>query len=424
MKEINNERFQESYVEEVLDNGLRVILWNKKGFEKSFFMMATPLGGLDLNQVDEQGKQISFPAGIAHFLEHKMFENENVDVMDVFSSMGANVNAFTSYGETAYYFSTTANPIEPLHLLLDFVQELNISEESVEKEKGIITQELEMYQQMSEVRLINETLSSLYHSHPLIYDIGGDIDSVNSITKQQLEDCYTLNYHPSKMILVGVTALDAEEVMKEIKDNQSKKSFTKVNQMHRKVYVEQSKVAKQQHQISMDISIPKVNVAFKLDGIKDPNERNKKEWSYKLLLDIYFSSLHEEYQRWLDEEIINTSFSFEIDFGEDYGLLMFYTETNKEETFQEMIFNTLRSIQSVDEGTLNQLKNRYFGMSVNALQDQKQIAVSFMRNYFAGLDFFASIEAIEEITCQDLMAVLNEINDDNFTKVTILPKKV
>ena len=128
-----NKRYQESYVEETLDNGLHVVLWQKPDYAKSLFMMATPLGALDMKQKDENGKEYDFPAGIAHFLEHKMFEMEDGDVMDLFSNMGANVNAFTSYTETVYYFSTTADVIQPLHLLLDFVQDLSITKESLEK---------------------------------------------------------------------------------------------------------------------------------------------------------------------------------------------------------------------------------------------------------------------------------------------------
>ena len=153
MKTITNKRYGESYVEETLENGLHVVLWQKPDYEKSLFMMATPLGAMDMKQVDEQGKELHFPAGIAHFLEHKMFEMGDSDVMELFSRMGASVNAFTSYTETAYYFSTTSDVKEPLNLLLDFVQELDISEESVEKEKGIIIQELHMYKEMSDSRL-------------------------------------------------------------------------------------------------------------------------------------------------------------------------------------------------------------------------------------------------------------------------------
>ena len=207
MKTITNKRYGESYVEETLENGLHVVLWQKPDYEKSLFMMATPLGAMDMKQVDEHGRELHFPAGIAHFLEHKMFEMGDSDVMELFSRMGASVNAFTSYTETAYYFSTTSDVKEPLNLLLDFVQELDISEESVEKEKGIIIQELHMYKEMSDSRLLMETFSSLYQQHPLRYDIGGDDESVNSITLQQLQDCYALNYHPASMILVGVSKI-------------------------------------------------------------------------------------------------------------------------------------------------------------------------------------------------------------------------
>lgn len=420
MKRIHNERFQESYIEETLDNGLKVKLWEKKDFAKSFFMMATPLGALDLNQSSED-KEYSFPAGIAHFLEHKMFEDEEKDVMDVFVEMGANVNAFTSYSETAYYFSTANDPIKPLNLLLDFVQQLNISEESVEKEKGIIIQELEMYMQMSEVRIINETFASLFNEHPLIYDIGGDRDTVSSTTKQQLEECYALNYHPSKMILVGVSGEDCEKLLEVIKANQAQKQFPDVAHVERKKYNEPLQVNKPFHKLSMDISIPKVTVSFKMRGNENTYERNRKEWCYKMLFDLYFSSLNPEYQTWIDEEIINQSFSFEIDLGADYGLLLFYTESEKTDEFERIIFETLKKIETIEDSALENLRNRYFGISINALNDHKQIAVTFMRNYFSGLDFFESLEVVETIKADDLLTSLAEIDFENYTKVIIEP---
>ena len=156
MKRIVNEHYQETYYTETLENGLRVILWQKENYERSFFMMATPLGAMDLQQTDQNGILYSYPAGIAHFLEHKMFEKKDRDVMNEFSSMGANVNAFTSYNETAYYFSTSSDIERPLNLLLDFVQQLDITEASVEKEKGIIVSEFNMYLQMSDARLLME----------------------------------------------------------------------------------------------------------------------------------------------------------------------------------------------------------------------------------------------------------------------------
>lgn len=420
MKRVYNERFKEAYLEETLDNGLKVILWEKKDFAKSFFLMATPLGALDLNQCSENQKY-HFPAGIAHFLEHKMFEDEDKDVMDVFSKMGANVNAFTSYNETAYYFSTTHDPYDALNLLLDFVQQLNISEESVEKEKGIIIQELEMYQQMSEMRIINETYASLFKNHPLIYDIGGDRDSVNAITKSQLEECYALNYHPSKMILVGVSSEDSLALLDTIKKNQAAKTFADVAYVKRKTYLEPIQVNKKHHELKMDISVPKMTVTFKLSGNENAAERNAQEWCYKMLFDLYFSSLNPAYQDWIDKEIINPSFSFEIDLGNDYGLLMFYSETAKTSEFNNIILNTLKQIKEIKEDELDHLRKRYFGMNINALNDHKQIAVSFMHSYFTDLDFFEGLEVVERIKATDLLDALHKINLANYTTVIIKP---
>lgn len=419
MKKIVNNRFNETYYEETLKNGLKVILWEKKNFKKSFFIMATPLGALDLIQCDKAGNEYVYPSGIAHFLEHKMFEKQHQDVMEEFTEMGANCNAFTSYSETAYYFSTSENPIKPLHLLMDFVQSLDISDESVEKEKGIIIQELEMYMQMSESRILNETMASLYQYHPLKYDIGGDRDSVSNTSKMDLEKCYKMNYHPSRMILIGVSGYNVNELMDEIKLNQERKEFDEPIYLERKCVNEPKGVYKKDHIIQMDISVPKVCLAFKMEGIKDPVIRNKIEWSYKLLLDIYFSSMNKNLQQWIDDEIINNSFSFEIDFGVDYGMILFYSETTKEKEFKSLILNTLTSIKTIEKEALDQLKRRYFGLSITALGSMKQIAITYMRNYFANQDFFESIEDLESIDENDLLNALKQIDLSNYTFVTI-----
>ncbi len=421
MKKHYHKRFDETYYTHTLDNGLKVVLWEKKNFDKAYFMLATPIGGLDLHQIDENGKEYAFPAGIAHFLEHKMFESaQGEDVMELFSQMGANVNAFTSYTETAYYFSTSEDCIQPLHLLLDFVQTLSITDESVEKEKGIIIQELEMYQQMSEVRLINESLSAVYKEHPLRYDIGGDIESVNAITKEQLEQCYALNYHPSKTMLIGVTSLDVELVLKEIEANQAKKQFSVCPVVHRKPVIEQESVATCKKTIQMDVGMPKVCVSYKLKVMDDPAFRNLNEWCFKTVFDFYFSTLNEAYQTWLDEEIINTSFNFEIDFNEDYSVVMFYSETRHKQKFIDLIHTVLNDIQPLNEEILTQLKNRYFGLCVNALNSHNQIASTFMRNYFVGNEYFDAVNAIEDLTLADIKIAFTylDINNKSIVEVT------
>lgn len=423
MNKINNERYQESYIEETLDNGLHVVLWQKPDYERSLFMMATPLGALDMKQQDEQGNVYEFPAGIAHFLEHKMFEMEEGDVMDMFSQMGANVNAFTSYTETAYYFSTTEDVVKPLHLLLDFVQSLYITKESVEKEKGIIIQELNMYKQMSDQRLLMETFSSLYHHHPLRYDIGGDSESVTSITLEQLKECYHLNYHPSTMILVGVSAKDPSVLLEEIKKNQEKKHFEPIRNVKRQMMEEPADPARREFDFAMDISMPKLSIAYKMTGRSDIYERIKTEWSIRMILDAYFSSLNQEYQSWLDAGIINDFVGSEVDLGKDYGMMMFYGETVKKEEFLALVKDIVHRIKEngISADILEQLKKRYFGQSLRSLNSFDDIAITMVRNYFDHSDFFQSMDVLYDITMEDVAHACEMIDETNFCVVELLP---
>ncbi|MEG0329565.1 MAG: pitrilysin family protein [Longicatena sp.] len=425
MKKINNEKYQESYVEETLDNGLHVILWKKPDYGKSLCMLATPLGAMDLKQVDKNGTEVHFPAGIAHFLEHKMFEMGNEDVMDKFSKMGASVNAFTSYSETAYYFSTSNDIVPPLNLLLDFVQELNISKESVEKEKGIIIQELSMYQQMADSRLLMEVFSSLYHEHPLKYDIGGDEQSVRSITLEQLEECYRLNYHPSTMILVCVSNEEPEKLLKVIRENQAKKVFPVISNVKRLHVEEEKNVARESYAFKMDVSIPKVAYAYKLIGTSDPKKRNQQEWCMKILLDAYFSGLNPKFQQWMDDGIINDYVGSEIDLGEDYGMLMFYGETNNKEAFEKIIDEIVDKLKAgeINEDILVQLKRRYFGQSIRSLNSFEDIAITFVRNYFEKLDFFETMDLLYDIHKEDILEASALLKDVHRCIVEITPEK-
>lgn len=404
MKKIENKRFRETYYEEVLENGLHVVLWQKPTYQKSLCMMATPFGALDVRQVDEDGKEYQFPAGIAHFLEHKMFAMKDEDVMDLFSQMGANVNAFTSYTETVYYASTSGNPIAPLHLLLDFVQSLDIDEASVEKEKGIIIQELHMYKEMSDQRLLMETYSSLYQEHPLKFDIGGDDESVSSTTLEQLQECYCINYHPSNMILICVSSQDPEVLMKEIRENQANKVFPKMKKMQRKEIVEPKEVARETYSFSMDVSEPKRNIAYKIGGIEEPYERMKIEWGLRFLLDANFTSVYKDYQTWMDQGIINDYCGCDVDFGEDYGVLLFYGETRENEAFLTLCEDCLQRMKKsmMDNATFEQLKRRYYAQSVRALNSFDDIAVSYIRNRFEGSDFFQSLDVLYNLSMQDI----------------------
>lgn len=426
MNKTVSDKYQESYIEETLPNGLKVILWHKEGYQKSYFVMATPFGALDVEQIDEKGTVLSYPAGVAHFLEHKMFEDENgEDVMTQFSGMGASVNATTSYDETTYYFTTTQDPLPPLKLLLDFTQKLNISEESVEKEKGIILQENQMYRQISDIRLFRECLISLFQTHPITEDISGNEKSIQAMSKVDLEKCYALNYHPSRMVLVGVTGQPVEPILEVIRADQASKTFADVPMMKRKFNEEPETVAREYFDCEMDIHIPKIAVAYKLKGIQDAAERLKTEWCIGMVLDVYFSSMNEDYQQWIRKEIISDYFGYETNLGEDFGYMMFYGECEQIEEFTKIMDETLNKAthQGISTDQLEQLKHRYFGQNIRLLNDFEGIGITMFRDIFDQLDFFDTLDMVEKISMEDIKQALQTLNLSNKTVTTVRPRK-
>lgn len=401
MKKTFEPRFDETYYTETLENGLKLVIWHKPLFTATSCIFATPYGALDYSQTTEDGTIINDPAGIAHFLEHKMFECSHGDVMTDFSEMGANVNAFTSYTETCYTFSTCQKDIaKPLNLLLDFVQELSITDQSVEKEKGIICQELAMYQQMPDSRLFNETFKALYALHPLNEDIGGSSESVMSTSRTQLENCYKRNYHPSCMTLVIVTPIDPLLILEIVKENQSKKLFDPPVKVYRTPCNEQDEVCSTHHIIEMDVSTPKVSLAYKFKPIlKSDKDRTQDEWEIRCLLESHFSSLNPDYQTWIDQDLINDYFFYEVDFGKDYAMMMFVNETDNPSQFKAFIEEQLMVLKDKGIGleVLNQLKKRYAGQAMRLYNSPDDIASITIKGLFTGVDYFSLIRLIESL---------------------------
>ena len=402
MNKIYNKYFDETYYTESLDNGLKVIIFHKPEFNTSICCFGTPYGALKINE-KYRNKDYHFNPGIAHFLEHKLFETKGDDMMNAFSSMGANVNAFTSYRETVYYFTKTGDDIkQPLNLLLDFVQDLNITQSSVEKEKGIIAQELAMYRQIPDQRLLNEAYKCLYYNFPMKYDIGGDKKTVYAITKDELELCYKINYHPSNMVLCIATPIDPKKIIKIVKNNQNNKQFKKANKPVVINELEPDEVVKRRYKFKMPIATNKHLYAIKLKpNFKDANDAFKKEWSLRILLETYFSSLNPKYQEWLDKDIINDFFGYEIEFNTDCANIFFYIENNDEKVLPNLIKETLK-MDLLNKDVLEQIKRRYIGVAFDVFNDIESFNTGYIRDYLSGLDFFKALDDLMNINIDDV----------------------
>ncbi len=404
-----------------LPNGLNIIIIQKEGFKSSSCFIAFPYGSLDIKQKTQVGIQ-EYPSGIAHFLEHKLFENNNgLDIMEVFSHLSANVNAFTSHTETVYYFNTSKKNIKkPLNLLLDFVQNFSITEQSVEKEKGIIIQELRMYMQMPEQRLVLETYQSLFHNHPIRLDIGGDEKSVSSITKEILERCYALNYHPSNALLVCITPTLPKTIMAWINENQSAKTFNTSSTISRMVDYEDNFVNRSHYEFDMDIQASKMTYSFKMNALSIDNKVNLlNEWKYRLFLELIFSPLNPKYEEWMDENRIHDYFGYDIEFNSEYGFIMFFGENEDEKDFKELIHEGLNSDVSSFKKYFDRLKRRYFAQLLRQFDDHDDYAITLIRSKFTDIDIMASIECLKKVEFEDLLSIKDEISmlDTAFVKM-------
>src|SRR5690625_5161075 len=226
MNQIKYEGINEIVYSQKLENGLSVFLIPKQEMSKTFGLFSTNYGSMDRTFVPiGEEKEITVPDGIAHFLEHKLFEKEDRDVFADFGKQGASPNAYTSFTKTAYLFSATTNIDKNVETLLDFVQDPYFSEQSVEKEKGIIAQEIKMYDDQPDWQSFMGTVKAMFKHHPVKNDIAGTVDSIMPITKEDLYTCYNTFYHPENMTLCVIGAFDVEEMMEMIEENQRAKSF-------------------------------------------------------------------------------------------------------------------------------------------------------------------------------------------------------
>lgn len=406
MEIIDNETLLEKLYFEEMNNGLKVYLLPKPDFSKTYGLFSTKFGSIDTTFVPlDEKEMIKVPDGIAHFLEHKMFEMKDGDASDKFAALGANTNAFTSSTRTAYLFNTTSHEKECVELLLDFVQDIYLTNQTVEKEKGIINQEIGMYDDDPDWRCYFGSIQNLYQEHPVKIDIAGTVETVSQIDKETLEKCYHTFYHPSNMMLFVVGQFDVEEMMGLIRNNQQKKNFIKESVIQRKVVKEPNDVAKKNEVLKMDVLMPKVIVSMKINDILDNSlERLKRELSMNLLLDLLFAKSSPLYEEWMNEGLINDSFSANFTQERDYCFLQIGGDTFVPQKLKDKIMDLIDNIQQIkiSETDFLRVKKKNIGILISVFNSPESIANLFSRYYFEGHMIFDLIDTLSQLTIEDI----------------------
>lgn len=407
MKEIPFQQMNETLYYEQMDNGLDVYILPKGGFQKTFATFTTKYGSIDNHfQPLGQNEWRKVPDGIAHFLEHKMFEKEDGDVFQQFTKQGASANAFTSFTRTAYLFSSTDRVNENVETLLDFVQEPYFAEDTVEKEKGIIGQEITMYDDNADWRLYFGLIANLYHEHPVKIDIAGTKESIAGVTKDLLYECYNTFYHPSNMLVFIVGAVDADEMMEFVRTNQNKKSYKDQAPIERKFAEEPTSVAKQEETIPMNVQNSKCMLGIKSNELNLSGEAlMKREQTANMLLDMLFSLSSEHYTDLYEKGLIDDSFSYDFTQETNFGFAAIGGDTNDPDAFAKEIRTILLAAakgEGLKEEALARSKKKKIGTFLRAMNSPEFIANQFTRFAFNEMDLFEVLPTLEGITLDDV----------------------
>ena len=408
---------------EKLDNGLNVYVVPNNSVNNTYATYTTLYGGRD-NEFYINDKLVSVPMGIAHFLEHKMFEmKDGSDVFNFFSERGSNCNANTTGTRTCYLFSGPNSFYENLEYLLKYVEEPYFTDKNVEKEKGIIGQEIMMYKDNPYSRMYDEIMYNTLINHPLKYPTIGTIESVNSITKENLYDCYNTFYHPSNMFIVVTGNVDVSKTFDTIKKHEEKRVLEKAPVIRRKEFNEPDKVYKKNVDIKMDVTIPKAAIAFKIN-VKNINMKDTDIYTCLLnMVDLKVGPTSLFTEKMKQEGFITDTFDTSIIKCDDHFIVV-------------IDFETTSDIDVVIEKVINEVKD----LSVNKkdFERRKKVAISGLLfvsdNIYKLNDKIISdiinrgsinynpIEDIKNYDIKNVDEIIKNINMDNYSIIKILPK--
>ena len=428
MKKITNDLLKETYYKYTLPNGLTVLMFPKPLIKRSYAMLTVKYGSIHQEfKLENSDELITTPAGVAHFLEHKMFEMpDDVDASNLFAELGADVNAYTSHENTSYYFSTVMNFEKSLELLLDFVQTPYFIEESVESEKLIIEQEIMSSLDKPSSVCYHGILKNMFKENKIVDDIGGTKESINEITKDTLNLCYNTFYHPSNMILVIAGCFDVDKTIKLISDNQANKDFNPYLNPIVNHYYESNKVNKEYDSFMMDVNINSVSVGVKLDlHEKTPQEILKIAILFDFILEELFDYSSKNYQKWLREHIIDYTFTFNFSLSKTHAYITIDGQARDANVFVDVMRKELLNIPNnefIEERFYNFIRS-HIGYQIRKFNSVEAIANALNDEAIDGTELFDKLEVLQNLKFEDLKEVYEFFSEDAISAFVVYPKE-
>lgn len=417
IQEIKSQRIGDSYYKIDHPTGLTIYVYPKEGYNSAYAIFGTKYGSINTKFSVDDENRITVPDGIAHYLEHKLFESEEGDAFARYAKTGANANAYTSFEKTCYLFSCTDKFDESLEILLDFVQDPYFTAQTVAKEQGIIGQEIKMYDDSPEWRVMFNMLEGMYKNHPVKIDIAGTVETIAEITAEKLYEVYNVFYNLNNMVLcvsgnvtVEQVLRTADKMLKPCEKHSINNYFDEEPYEICEPYVEQS----------FPVSMPLFNLGFKerADKILDV----KKLACTDILLAMIASQTSPLYRELLDNNLINGSFSYELFEGPGYCSVIFGGESRAPKQAAETIKQYISKLKSegLGKSDFEISKKSVYGDAVSALNSVSSISNAVVDYHFNGNELFSYIDAIADIDFDDVSTRFSEMLDVNNCTLSVV----
>ena len=409
----------ENYTLAVLDNGLKVYVCEKPQYTSAYAVFGTKYGSIDTRFSKNGGEVIDVPEGIAHFLEHKLFESEDGDAFSKYAETGAMANAFTSFDRTCYLFSCSDNFDKNLDILLNFVQSPYFTKETVEKEQGIIGQEIRMYDDSPSWRVLFNMLSAMYVNHPVRIDIAGTVESIAQIDYDLLYKCYETFYNPSNMFICIVGNVNTRDVLKKIESLIANRGAVTVE---RAGFDEPERINQSYIEQKFPVLIPMFCFGYK-QKIKSPYRRLKSKICVELLLEIICGDASPLYKRLMDEGLINDDFDFEYFTGRDYAAVIFSGESKDPKRVCDEIKKEIHRIKEngFDKKLFSAVKCAAYGDAVRRFDSVEMTAMQFVECAVSGYDLFEQLKLLKTVSYDDVLKRTDVFDDEHSVLSVIKP---
>ncbi|MTI95099.1 MAG: insulinase family protein [Firmicutes bacterium] len=408
----NYPKLAEKIISATMPSGLQCLFIPKPGFKRKFAVLATPYGSIN-REVLIDGQPFKTPAGIAHFLEHKLFEDPNHSIENRFAALGASVNAYTTHTQTAYLFSTAENFQECLNILLDFVQKPAFTEQGVIDERSIIAQEIKMYNDQPNWAVYLGALQSMYGEHPVAEDIAGQVEDLEHIDYDLLKKCHQLFYHPERMVLVVSGDLDFKELFAMIEQNQKTKKFPPLPNLEHNIPRAQMTECAGPNKF-MEVARPLFSLGIRDREVDSSQEAIRREQVASLLLEVFIGKNSPFYNRLYDEGLIDASFGVEYTSTPWYSHFIFGGESDNPRQLADELLAELKRLQEcgINSQLFEQNLKKLTGLSIMDLNGLESIVMATSSDWLMDSSYFERFEHLRNIKKEDVEALLHSLDLD------------